>query len=226
MKKVLIVVTNHDKLGNTGKKTGLSLHEVTNVYYPLVEAGFQVDFASPKGGLAPLDGDTAHNSDPLSKKFLEDKNTFSRLERTVALKDINPKDYKAIAFAGGHGTMWDFPDSPDVNRVTSQIYDGGGIVAALCHGPAALVNVKLANGKYLVEGKDMNSFTDSEEEAVGLSSVVPFLLETKLRKRGAKFQAGKNFENKVVVSERLVTGQNLQSAHALGKKLAELAKKS
>ena len=108
--------------------------------------------------------------------------------------------------------MWDFPNNKDLSRITSTIYENGGIVGAVCHGPSALVDVKLSNGKYLVEGKDVNSFTNAEEEEVGLAKEVPFLLETKLKERGAKFHAGKNWENKVVVSERLITGQNPQSA--------------
>lgn len=225
MKKALIVITGHDQLGSTGKKTGWYLPEVTHVYYPLIEAGFSVDFASIKGGLAPLDPNSRNLEDPMNKRFLEDTATFAKTENTLALKNVNPKDYRVIFFGGGHGTMWDFPNSEDLNRVTAQIYENGGIVSAVCHGPAALVNVKLSNGKYLVDGKDVNSFTDQEEEAVGLTKVVPFLLESTLRERGAKFQAGENWADKVVVSERLITGQNPYSAHSLALKVVEQAQK-
>lgn len=120
--------------------------------------------------------------------------------------------------------MWDFHNNEDLNRVAAAIYENGGIVAAVCHGPAALVNVKLSNGRYLVDGKNVNSFTNSEEEEVGLANVVPFLLESKLKERGAKFQGGKNWANKVVVSDRLITAQNPQSAASLGKKIVEAVK--
>jgi putative intracellular protease/amidase len=223
-KRALIVVTSNDKLGDTGKKTGWYLSEVSHVYYPLTKAGFSVDFASPNGGKAPLDEESLKLDDSDNKKFIEDKRLFHRLENTIPLGKVNSTKYQVIHFAGGHGAMWDFPNSPDVKRVTVDIYENGGIVAAVCHGPAALVNVRLSNGKYLVDGKDVNSFTDAEEKEVGLVEVVPFLLESKLRRRGAKFHAGKNWENKVVVSGRLITGQNPQSAAALGKKIVEVAK--
>lgn len=224
MKKALVVVTGHSQLGSTGKKTGWYLPEVTHVYYPLIEAGFSVDFASIKGGAPQIDQSSLSLDDPLNKKFVEDKSTFQRLESTISLKDVSSKEYQVIYFAGGHGTMWDFPHSSDLDRVTAEIYENGGIVAAVCHGPAALVNVKLTNGEYLVAGKDVNSFTDSEEQAVGLTAVVPFLLESKLRERGGNFQSGANWENKVVVSERLVTGQNPQSARSVGEAIVNVAK--
>lgn len=223
-KQALIVVTSNDKLGDTGKKTGWYLSEVTHIYYPLVEAGFSVDFASPRGGAAPIDESSRNLDDPENKKFLEDTDLVTRIRNTIPLAKVDPKKYQVVHFAGGHGVMWDFPDNEDLSRVAAAIYENGGIVAAVCHGPAALVNVKLSNGKYLVEGKDVNSFTDSEEKEVGLADTVPFLLESKLKGRGAKFHAGGNWENKVVVSERLITGQNPQSAAALARKIVELAK--
>lgn len=222
-KRALIVVTNNDKLGDTGKQTGWYLSEVSHVYYPLVEAGFSVDFASPGGGKAPVDESSLKFDDPVNKKFVEDKTIFSRLDNTIPLANVDPKKYQVIHFAGGHGTMWDFPESPDVNRVAAEIYENGGVVAAVCHGPAALVNVKLSDGKYLVDGKDVNSFTDAEEQEVGLAKAVPFLLESRLRERGARFHGGKNWENKVVVSGRLITGQNPQSAASLAKEIVETA---
>lgn len=222
-KQALIVVTSNDKLGDTGKKTGWYLSEVTHVYYPLIEAGFSVDFASPRGGAAPIDESSRNLDDPENKRFLEDQDLLDRIQNTLALAKVDPKKYQVVHFAGGHGVMWDFPSNEDLNRIAAAIYENGGIVAAVCHGPAALVNVKLSNGRYLVDGKDVNSFTDSEEKEVGLADTVPFLLESKLKERGAKFHAGANWENKVVVSERLITGQNPQSAAALGKKIVELA---
>lgn len=222
-KKALIVVTNHEALGNTGEKTGWYLPEVSHIYFPLTEAGFHIDFASPKGGKAPLDQKSYDLSDALNKRFVEEKKLLPQFEHTLALSNINPKDYQIIFFAGGHGTMWDFPNSADLNRVTAAIYEQGGIVSAVCHGPAALVNVKLSNGNYLIAGKEVSAFTNEEEQAVELTKIVPFSLETKLKEHGAKFHAGKMWDNIVVVSDRLITGQNPQSAYSLGKKIVEVA---
>lgn len=224
MKKALIVVTNHEALGNTGEKTGWYLPEVTHVYFPLLDAGFHIDFASPKGGIAPLDQKSYDLTDEFNKRFVDEKKLLPQFDHTLALSNINPKDYQIIFFAGGHGTMWDFPNSTDLNRVTAAIYEQGGIVSAVCHGPAALVNIKLSNGNYLVAGKEVSAFTNEEEHAVELTKVVPFSLETTLKEHGAKFHAGKMWSNTVIVSDRLITGQNPQSAHSLGKKIVEVAK--
>ncbi|WPU64552.1 type 1 glutamine amidotransferase domain-containing protein [Peredibacter starrii] len=222
-KTALIVVSSHENLGSTGKKTGWYLSEVTHIYYPLSKAGFDIEFASPKGGAAPMDESSRDLKDPENKQFLEDRALMEKMKTTLALSEVDPKKYQVIHFAGGHGAMWDFAENRDINRVASQIYEQGGIVSAVCHGPAALVNIKLSNGDYLIKGKDVNSFTDSEEAAVGNTKVVPFLLETTLKSRGAKFHAGKDWEDKVVVSERLITGQNPQSGHSVGKKIVEMS---
>ena len=126
--------------------------------------------------------------------------------------DLDPADYSAVFFSGGHGTMWDFPDDPSVHAWVRQVYERGGVVAAVCHGPAALVNVRLSSGEFLVAGKEVSAFTDEEERAVRLESVVPFPLESILRAHGALFVESPNFESRVAVSQRLVTGQNPASA--------------
>lgn len=220
-KNALIVITSHDKLGDTGKKTGWYLSEVSHVYYPLVQAGFTVDFASPKGGAAPMDEVSRDLKDPQNKKFLEDKNILAQIQNTLPLEKVDPKKYHVVHFAGGHGTMWDFPDNETLQHIVASIYKNRGVVAAVCHGPAALVNVKLANGKYLVEGMRVCAFSNDEEKEVGLDKIVPFHLETKLKERGAKFHAGENWSTRVVVADRLITGQNPQSAAALAGKIIE-----
>lgn len=217
--KALIVVTSHDKLGSTDRPTGWYLSEVTHVYYPLVAAGFDVIFASPKGGEAPMDPESRKLDDPLNKRFLESPELTAKLKSTLKMSDINSKDYEIIHFAGGHGAMWDFPDSTDIQRVTKEIYENGGLISAICHGPAALLNVKLSDSTNLVTGKRISAFTDAEEFEVSLDSVVPFMLETELRLRDALFQDGLVWEDNVVVDGRLVTGQNPQSGHSLAKKL-------
>ena len=223
-KKVLIVVTNQSDLVGTGKKTGYYLPEVSHPYYKFIKAGLVVDFASPKGGVAPMDPKSLDLKDPLNKKFYENKELMGKLENTLSLKSVNPKDYKAIIFAGGHGTMWDFADSEAVSKVSREIYESGGVVAAVCHGPAALVNIKLSNGEYLIKGKKVTGFTNEEEDIVQLSKYMPFMLEDKLKERGAKFEGAKAWSEKVVVDGRIVTGQNPASASELGNKVVELLK--
>jgi putative intracellular protease/amidase len=223
-RRALIVLTSHDRLGDTEKSTGFYLSEVTHVFYPLVEAGFEVDFASPNGGAAPLDEASRKLDDPDNARFLGDPHLREQLQRTTPLAMAEPNRYDVVHFAGGHGVMWDFPSNPDVQRVAAQIYEQGGIVAAVCHGPAALVNVKLASGAFLVAGKQVAAFTNSEEQAVGLTKVVPFLLQSKLEERGARVSLAANWQSQAVVSERLVTGQNPQSAHAVARGIVELAR--
>lgn len=224
--KALIVVTSHPRLGNTGKPTGYYLSEVTHPYFELIAAGIAVDFASPQGGKAPLDPNARDLSDEANRRFLEDPSLAGRLERTLPAEQINAADYSAILYAGGHGTMWDFPENTALSRAAASIYERGGVVAAVCHGPAALVNIGLSDGTFLVSGKRLTSFTNAEEEAAGLTAVMPFLLETRLRERGARFEGAANFSAHVVVSGRLVTGQNPASAAGVGKAMAELVRKS
>jgi len=222
-KKVLFVVTSHSELGTTGKKTGAYITEVTHPYHVLIEKGVQIDIASPEGGKTPLDG--LDQADEITKALLKNDTFLNKLNNAKKLSDLNPTDYDAIYFAGGHGTMFDLPDNPDVQRLTASIYDNGGIVSAVCHGPVALVNVKLKNGKYLVENKNVASFTNEEEEAVKLTNQMPFLLESKLIERGGKFTKSENFTEHVVTSDRLITGQNPASAKEVGERiLKQLAK--
>lgn len=223
-KNALIVVTSHGQKGNTGEKTGWYLAEVTHIYYPLIEAGFQVDLASPKGGAAPMDESSRDRTDPDNARFLDDKELMSQMHNTIPMERIDSKKYTIIHFAGGHGTMWDFPNNKDIQRVVCEIYEQSGIVAAICHGPAALVNVTLSNGEYLVKGKDLSAFTDAEEAYVKMTHIVPFLLESTLRDRGAIMHSADIWNDRVVVSGHLITGQNPQSARSLGKGIVALAK--
>lgn len=220
--KVLIVVTSHATLGSTGKPTGYYLPEVTHPYAALVEAGFAVDIASPQGGRAPLDARSLDLTDPANKTFWENAATRAKLETTLSLAKVNPADYRAIVFAGGHGTMWDFADDRDVARLAAAIYEQGGVVAAVCHGPAALVNVKLGSGKYLVDGKNVAAFSNAEEAAAGLTDVMPFLLESRLVERGARYTKASLWQSHVVVDNRVVTGQNPASASGVGNAVAKL----
>ncbi|MEA5506855.1 type 1 glutamine amidotransferase domain-containing protein [Halotia wernerae UHCC 0503] len=219
-KKILFVVTSHETLGNTDKKTGFYLSEVTHPYEVFTRAGYEIDFVSPKGGKAPMDG--VELEDPLNRIFLDNPKTVHLLENTLTPSQVDFRQYKAIFYAGGHGTMWDFPNNEKLAQIAAAIYEQGGIVGAVCHGPAGLVNINLSNGEYLVAGKTVTSFTNEEEAAVGLTQVVPFLLESKLLEQGAKFIKADKFEGHVVKSERLVTGQNPASAAGVAEEMIGL----
>lgn len=214
-KKILFVVTSHDKVGDTDKTTGYYLSEVSHPWKVLTDAGYEIDFVSPKGGKAPVDGFDLE--DPISKLFWENKTYQKKVSNTMKPSGVNATDYAAIYYAGGHGTMWDFPDNTEIASIARNIYENGGVVAAVCHGPSGLVNIKLSDGKYLVAGKRINSFTNEEEKSINLENTVPFLLESKLIERGAKFEKSDLWQAHVTVDQRVVTGQNPQSAEGVGK---------
>lgn len=224
--RVLFVVSSHDKLGDTGKSTGFWLPELTHPYFAMNSPGkdrvIDIDIASPKGGKAPVDPRSVDLKDPDNKRFMESADTKRAIENTIPLSKVKIADYKGVFFVGGHGPMWDLADNADVRKITRTMYENKHPVAAVCHGPAALVNVQLKGGKYLVDGKKVTSFTNAEEEGLGYTKVVPFLLETKLKERGAKFVAAAPQKENIVVDGLLVTGQNPASARALGEKFAEL----
>lgn len=213
-KKILFVVTSHNVKGSTGEPTGFYLSEVAHPWYVLTKAGYEIDFVSPKGGKAPVDGFSLE--DRINRKFWEDTFYRSKIEHTMKPSEVNAGDYVAIHYAGGHGAMWDFPDNTALASLAAGIYENGGIVSAVCHGPAGLVNVRLSNGNYLVKGKRINAFTNEEEVAVKLNKVVPFLLESTLSERGAIFEKSEPGQAHVAVDQRVVTGQNPQSANAVG----------
>lgn len=220
--KVLFVVTSHDKKGETGDPTGFHLSEVTHPWDVLVNAGYEIDFVSPAGGKAPV---TAFDlADPINKKFWNNKAYRNKVENTKRPSQIDPSDYMAIHFAGGHGTMWDFPDDVALADIAAKIYQNNGVVSAVCHGPAGLINIKLSNGKFLVDGKKVNAFTNEEEAEMKLDKVVPFLLESKLTERGAIFEKSAPWMVHVVSDQRLITGQNPQSAKAVGEAVLEQLK--
>ena len=217
--KVLLVLTSHSQLGNTGQKTGFWLPELTHPYYEFKKAGYTVDVASIQGGIAPIDPKSLDEPDHANQRFLKDAVLMAKVFRTLPLAKIDPAAYQAIVFAGGHGTMWDFPNNKHVNRIAAAIYENNGIVSAICHGPAALVDIKLSNGKYLVSGKNVSAFTNEEEHLLKQTHVMPFLLEDKLIERGAKHIYGKPWEENVVVDNRLITGQNPASAKKVAQQI-------
>ena len=219
--KVLIVLTSHSELGNTGKKTGFWLPELTHPYYEFKKAGYSIDVASIQGGVAPVAPKSLLEPDEVNPRFLQDAELMAKVFTTLPLGKVDPTAYQAVVFAGGSGPMWDFPNNQHVNHVASSIYQNGGIVSAICHGPAALVDIKLSNGEYLISGKKVASFTNEEEEDLKLTHVVPFLLQDKLIERGAKHIYGKPWKENVVVDGQLITGQNPASATKVAKKIIE-----
>lgn len=211
---ILLVLTNHGQLGETGKPTGFYLSEAAHPWEVFRQADFQVVLATPNGGPAPVDPKSHPSDDTVSNAFWEAYGDTGgkAVPKTLSLKEVNPKDYAAVFFAGGHGTMWDFAVSPDVTRIVEQIDRQGGVVAAVCHGPVALVNARQPSGEPLVKGRKVTVFTNAEEEAVELTSVVPFLPESRLRELGAEMIPGESFKENAVRDGRLVTGQNPASA--------------
>lgn len=218
-KKVLFVVTSHDRKGD--KPSGFFLSEATHPHHVFSKAGYAVDFVSPKGGKAPIDPDSMDLKDPINAAFWNDPALRGAVERTRTPQQVSAKDYAAIFYAGGHA-MWDLTENPELAVLTASIYESGGVVGAVCHGPAGLVNVRLENGEYLVADKDVAAFTNEEERAVELDKAVPFFLADRLSERGARHHPAPNFEAKVVVSERLVTGQNPASAKGVGEAMLKL----
>lgn len=216
MKKILCVVTSNNVKGATGIPTGFWLSELTHPLEKFIAAGIDFELASIKGGKPPIDKDSLDFDDPINKKFWSDENFQAKLAKTICLDKVNGADFDAIFFAGGHGVMWDFADSAAIDKITREIYEHGGIVSAVCHGSAALVNVKLRDGSYLVAGKNLTSFTNGEEADVQATNIVPFLLETELKKHGAIHHAAANWSNHVVEDGRLITGQNPASAAGVG----------
>lgn len=224
--RILMVLTSNDKLGETGEQTGWYLPEVAHPHAVFTAAGCQLTYASIKGGEAPLDiGSIAASPDEESQAFFKDEALMKLTKETLPIADCKAEDYDCIFYAGGFGVMWDFPGCQAASKLAGEIYDNGGLVTAVCHGPAALVNVVLKDGSLLIKGKEVTAFTNLEEDAVKRREVVPWTCEDKLGELGATFVDGGVFKESVVVSDRLLTGQNPPSAgplaHAIVKALAE-----
>ncbi|MFH6997668.1 type 1 glutamine amidotransferase domain-containing protein [Flavobacterium sp. FlaQc-57] len=225
MKKVLFVVTSNDKLGNTGEKTGFWSEEFAAPYYELLDQGVEITIASPLGGQPPIDPKSA---DPASatedtKRFDADKTLQEKLKNTLKLSTINQKDYDAVFYPGGHGPLWDLVEDKNSIALIESFYNHKKPVAFVCHAPAVLKNVKV-NGEYLVKGKKVTGFTNDEEEAVGLTKVVPFLLQDALTQNGGLFSKGPNWQPYAVEDGLLITGQNPASSKLVASKLLQKLK--
>jgi len=217
--RILIAVSSHSELGGTGRRQGVNLKEVTHVYAALEAAGYSVDFVSPKGTITHLYGQDLN--DPITERFIRNDEAWSKLYRNFTPEEIDPKAYKGIYYAGGHGTVWDFPQNDALAKVAAKIYEDSGVVAAICHGSIGLMNITLSDGSPLIQGKKVTGFTNKEEKETGLDKVVPLLLETELEKKGGLFVAGPNWVSNVQSDQRVVTGQNAQSVEVFAETFVE-----
>jgi putative intracellular protease/amidase len=223
---ILMILTSHDKLGDTGKKTGFWLEEFAAPYYVFKDAGADITLASPKGGQPPLDpkSDEADAQTKATERFKADLDGAAQLANTHKLADIKVADYDAIFYPGGHGPMWDLANDRHSIDIIQNAIAAGKPVAAVCHAPAALKNVKNPDGTPLVKGKKVTGFSNSEEEAVALTDIVPFLLEDVLKADGGHYSRGDDWAVHVVEDGLLITGQNPASSEKAAKMLlAKLA---
>lgn len=226
--KILFVLTSHNKLGNTGKPTGFWIEEFATPYYYFTDRGYEVIVATPNGGQAPIDPKSNEPSfqTEATKRYFKDAPTQKVLAKTKMLSAIRHHDYAAVFYPGGHGPMWDLASDRNSIRLIQQFYAGKKPVAFVCHGPAALINVKDKSGNYLVSGKKITSFCNTEEDAVQLTKIVPFPLESKLKERGAVYVKGADWSSFAIEDGHLITGQNPQSSELVSEKLLKQIKKN
>jgi len=213
---MLIVLTSHTKLGDIGRATGFYYEELAAPYWAFTDAGFEVEIASIQGGPGAHDPSSLKAEEaarPVEvRRFLADPAAMAKLADTLLVEAANPDRYDGVFLSGGHGTMWDLPGSGALAGFVSTLFDQGKAVGAVCHGPAGLVSAKRADGQPIVAGHRVNGFTDAEEEEAGLTAVMPFLLESRLRELGGRFEGGPNFQPYAVRDGNLTTGQNPASS--------------
>jgi putative intracellular protease/amidase len=222
--RVLIIATSHTSLGTSGKPTGVWAEELVLPYYQLIDAGAAVEIASPKGGALAFDPSSikpAGQNDALIERFLADPVAQAKAHATHVAAAVDASGFDAVFFPGGHGAMWDLPVDTGVTRAVQAAFAAGALIVSVCHGAAGLVAARRADGKPIVEGKRINSFTDAEEDAVGLSGVVPFRLESRLRELGAVFEGAPNWQPFAVRDGQFITGQNPQSSKLVAQHVVE-----
>lgn len=219
--KILMVLTSHSELGDTGKKTGFWVEEFAAPYYVLADDGAVITIASPAGGQPPVDpkSENADAQTTATKRFYKDAEVIDKVANSLKLSDINAADYDAVFYPGGHGPLWDLADDKNSVQLIEDFYNTQKPIAFVCHAPAALIKVKAENGHPLVKGKKVTGFSDTEEEAVGLTNVVPFLLEDELKKLGAHYSKGADWDSYTQHDGLLITGQNPGSSEAVAKLL-------
>ena len=218
-KKILVVLTSVEKYPDLDRPTGLWLGEAVHFVHKVQAAGFKVDYVSPQGGYTPIDPHSlaADMASPIDWQWYHDKAFMNRLGATLKPDQVNPDDYIAIYYAGGHGVIWDFPDNTQLQALSRRIYEQGGVVSSVCHGAVGLLNIKLSDGELLIKGKKVTGFSNEEEELAGLTKHVPYLTETELVKRGAIYQkADAPWAPFAIADGRLSTGQNPASGGPVG----------
>ena len=218
---ILIVLTSHDQLGDTGKKTGFWLEEFAAPYYTFIDAGAKVTLASPKGGQPPLDpkSDEPDAQTDATRRFGTDTAAQQALANTVPLGEADPYDFDAVFYPGGHGPLWDLAESVDSQTLIAAFYAANKPIAAVCHAPGVLKHVKAPDGHPVVKGKKVTGFTNTEEQAVGLTDVVPFLVEDMLKENGGEYSKAADWASYVVEDGHLITGQNPASSEAVAQAL-------
>jgi len=221
--KILMVLTSHDQLGNTGRKTGFWLEEFAAPYYVFRDAGVELTLASPKGGQPPIDprSDLPENQTPAMARFKKDEAAQKALANTRLLAEMKSQDFETVFYPGGHGPMWDLAESPVSIALLESFYNSGKPIALVCHSPGVLRHVKY-QGEPLVKGKHVTGFTDGEEEEVQLTKVVPFLVEDELLRLGAIFEKLRNWQPYSTIDGRLITGQNPASSTVTAKALMKV----
>jgi len=224
---ILMVLTSHDQLGNTGKKTGFWLEEFAAPYYVFRDAGASITLASPKGGPPPLDpkSDAPDAQTDATRRFKEDRDAQAALAATVPLSGVDVQKFDAIFYPGGHGPLWDLAQDADSIRAIETMHRAGKGVALVCHAPGALKNTRAPDGSPLVRGKRVTGFTDSEEAAAGLTDVVPFLVEDALKEAGGQYSKAGDWQPYVQTDGNLITGQNPASSEPAARALLGLLKK-
>ena len=224
MKKILIPVTNHATLGTTDQANGTYSPELTHALHVLLEAGFDYDIASIKGGEGPLYG-TDIEGDNVNNDLLNNQNLQSKIKNTILVSSVNIEDYDAVFYPGGFGLLTDLASNKDFAALSAKHYENGGIIAAVCHGPAALLPITLSNGESLLSNKSVTAFTREEEIDFGTINDIPFLLEESLARSAARYSKVQPWGEFVIEDGRIITGQNPTSAHAVGVALVkQLAK--
>lgn len=224
--KVLFVLTSHDKLGDTGKKTGFWIEEFANPYYSLLDKGAEITVATPKGGKAPIDpsSDTEDTQTEDTKRFKKDEAAQKVIANTHKLSEVEEKNFDAVFYPGGHGPLWDLSKDKESIALIEAFNKAKKPIGFVCHAPAALKNVKAENGEPLVKGKKVTGFTNSEEEAVELTEVVPFLVEDMLKENGGIYSKEADWNEYAITDGNLITGQNPQSSGAVAEKLYAMLK--
>ncbi|WP_114226470.1 MULTISPECIES: type 1 glutamine amidotransferase domain-containing protein [Sphingomonas] len=222
--KILMVLTSHDQLGDTGKKTGFWLEEFAAPFYVLTDAGHEVTLASPKGGQPPLDpkSDAPDAQTEATKRFKGDSAAQQQLATTRRLEEVSADDFDAVFYPGGHGPLWDLAEDANSKALIEQTLRADKPVALVCHAPGVLKNVTAEDGQPLAKGKRVTGFTDEEEAAVGLTAVVPFLVEDMLKEQGAEYSKVEAFKPHVAVHGKLITGQNPASSEPAAQALLEV----